>query len=802
MLKFLVRLALRNLKKQRTFLLINVTCLSIGLLAFFLNIIYLKHELSFDRFHEKSDRIFRLIASRDGKAGAFVPYRWGDALKEEWAEVENLATIQNITIALTVKQGDEVYAQHGFIGADSSFFDIFNFPVLQGEQSQFLKNPSQMIITPKTAKKYFGDQDPIGKTLEVSLWGNYVTFEIQGVVECPNNSHLQFQFVIPIHFVKKYFFSQTAFGSWTTRFAYTYILMNSLKVYDQPERVKVYLKDFLESHMDKKNSDRYDPDLQSLEEIYLASDLAFDFPPRGSIENVAILTIVGLAILLMSIINFVNLTSAQHLRRIKEVGLKKILGSSKTQLISQLLIESILISIVSLLLVSLFIIILLPVFNSLTGKELTLISAFDSGTILILVSSAILIGLVSGLYPAILITRIGQSNNLSSKLKSKRGSRRIRTFLVTAQFITSILLLIGTGVVFQQVMFMQNKDLGFNKNQVLVMQDVRVVATDPKRTDLFRSELLKLKEVRAVSASSSTPGQVTWAAGYTPEGFEKDEVVSISTIYADHDFAKTYDLLTIEGRDLNRDFLSDSNAFLINEAAVEFFSTKDQSWSENPINKKIKSPSFEGRVMGVVKDFHLESPQQQIAPLIIQIDQDSFFNIQMKIQANDMSSVLGSVESTWKKLFPDLPFTYNFVDQEFSRLFESDQRLSRILRVFAVFSVAIAIMGLFGLASFQSYEKAKEMAIRKAVGATEKQLFALLTWNFLKLIFLAYLIALPLSFYIMGDWLNTFAYRINFPISAPIISLILIVSITILTVFYHTLKTSRVSPVEVLANNE
>ncbi len=797
MLKQLIRLAFRNLKNQKYFSVINAGCLAIGLLVFFFDLLYIRHELSFDKFHKKSDRTYRLITSRDGKSGAIVPYQWGNALKDQWAEVERLATIQKITIALTVRKDEEVYAQHGFVGADSTFFDIFDFPVIEGPKERLLKTPNKMVITPQAAKKYFGDQDPIGKTLEVSLWGTYITYEIEGIVQCPANSHLQFQFLIPIHYVRKHFFSPTAFDSWTTRFAYTYVLLNSSKHYrETPDQVRSYLKDFLFANGGERLRDKFDPDLERLEDIYLKSNIAFDFPPRGSFEHVRILIITGFGILLMAIFNFVNLTSAQNLRRIKEIGLKKILGSSKKLLIVQLLLESVMLSVIALCVVIVSILALLPSFNALTGKSFTPFSIVDLNTSLLFLAIAILVGVVSGAYPAVLISGLKPTSILTSRSKGVAGN--IRKYLVITQFILTILLLGGTGVIYKQVTFMQNKDLGFNKDQVLVMQDVRVIASDPLKTNLLRNELIKTGQIHAVSASSSTPGQVTWGASYVPEGWSKNEKFSISTVYADHDFGKTYDLEIIAGRDFNRNNLSDSTAYLINEAAVKLFSSKDPSWLENPINKKL-SGDFDGPVIGVVNDFHLESLQKQIVPLVIQIDATSFFNIQMKVPSDDIVSNLDLIESTWKKLFPEIPFTYSFVDKEFSRLFESDLKIRSILSASALISVLIAILGLFGLTTFHAFQKAKEISIRKVVGANESQLFKQQILNFMKPVLIANVIAIPLNLYLMSRWLNTYAYRIDVPVSIILLSVLFSLVISALTIFYHVLKTARINPVEVLA---
>ena len=451
------------------------------------------------------------------------------------------------------------------------------------------------------------------------------------------------------------------------------------------------MKRFLERNGGKELSEQFTPDIQPLEDIYLTSGIEFDFQLKGNAIYLKILLVAGIGILLMAIINFINITSAQNLRRLKQIGLKKILGSKRIYLVMQLLIESVLLSILSLIVVCSLILVLLPYFNSLTGKSFTPLTLFDLNTSLLLICITLLVGVISGIYPALVATSLPPINILSSRIKGTLTTGRVRKYLVVVQFVAAILLLVSTGVVYQQVNYMHEKELGFNKDQVIIMQDARIIASNPPKVELFRNEITKYKQIQTVSASSSSPGQHTWRASYTLEGFESDQKISVSTIYADEDFVKTYDLTLAKGRDFDKRIASDSSAFLINEAAVRFFSTMDTSWFVNPVNKKIHNFGIEGNIIGVVKDFHLESLAKEIAPLIIQIQPKNFFNIQMKINTNELSSSLELLKITWVKLFPDIPFTYVFVDQEFAKLFESEQKLKSILNVFTIISLLIPI---------------------------------------------------------------------------------------------------------------
>jgi putative ABC transport system permease protein len=796
MILLFIRLALRRLLAQSFYSIINVSCLSMGLLTFILTFLYVRHEYSFDDFHSKRERIFRLTASRDGKVGAMVPYVWGYYLQAQWKEVESLATIQNITIALPVKVGETLYAQHGIVGADSTFFNIFDFPVVKGNKQEFLRSPGKIVVTPQTATKFFGDDDPIGKSLEINLWGQPVLYEVEGVVDSPDNSHMPFQLIIPMHFVRQHFFSQDAFASWSTRFAYTYILMADADRYQHHHTgIKSYLRDFLLRNGGQEIAERFTPDIQPLGDIYLTDDLAFDFTPRGSKQNLRILFVAGLSILLMSIINYINIISAQQLTRLKEIGVKRIMGSTTPNLILHSIVESVLLAFISLGAVYLVMMLVLSGFNALTGKSFTARDLWEIKTVATLAGIATVTGVIAGLFPAIMISGKYLSSILTAKVTGTATSRKL---LMTAQFVVAILLLVGTGVVHRQVRFMEEKDRGFETDQVIVLQDAREVASDAARLDQLRNELLTLRQVNHVSGSSSSPGQITWAAGYEPEGFEEGDRVSLSTIYADDNFVDTYGLTITTGRDFDRMIGSDSTGFLINEAAVKFFAAKDTTWMTETLNRELKTAHGEGKVIGVVRDFHLGPYTHEVQPLVFQWVPENFFNIQIGVSTVDMAETLAMIEAKWKKLFPDIPFTYTFLNEEFAKILASDKKLRQILTICTGIAISLAMLSLFGLASFQSFEKARETSIRKVMGATEFEVSRWLLWRFLKRILVANAIAIPLSYYMASLWLSTFAYRCSFPLFIFPVTLAITVVAATLAVWHHVRRSATINLVESL----
>lgn len=797
MFKILLRLGLRNFRRQKLYSTINIIGMTIGLLSFILIMLYVQHEQSADNFNKKKDQIFRLYSVKGGRSLAITPYIWGHNMKEEIPEVENCVSIQIIT-ALTAKFEDQVYAEEGIVVSDSTFFEIFDYPVVQGTQATFLRHPNKIVITPEIAAKYFKADNPIGKSIEINLWGTFVQYEIQGVVNCPANSHIQFDFLVPNHLVKRHFFEPPAYENWKVHFVYTYLQMS--KNLDR-EKAEQDFKDFLHRHMGEDARDRT-PKLESLKDVYLKSNLKFDFQPRGNAQNNWILIIVALGILLMAIINFINITSAQSLHRIKEVGLRKVLGSGKSTLVTQFIGESTFMASISMICALVCIPLILPYFNSFTGKEFLLTDIFTWGNVFYLLVLALLLGFTSGIYPALVLSSYKPISILQNRSSGKAKTVIPRKIMVTLQFSLAVLLLISTGVIYQQVTYMQQRDLGFNKEQTISVFDAGQISKNENKRELLRNELLKSPYIQALSASSTTPGQTSWSAKYQPDGFEGEDPISFSTIYSDHDFLKTYDIEILQGRDFSRAFPTDTTAVLINEAAVRFFASRDSSWQKQPLHKKLQlygEDTAEAEVIGVFKDYHHESFKKVINPLIITIEPELFLSLQIKISTEELSKTLSFIGKTWKRLFPDIPFNYKFIDQEFAKLYQSDQKLGAILRLFSILAILVAILGLFGLASFLAFEKSKEMSIRKVIGASEKQIVFLLSWLFLKLILLANLIAFPLSYFLMNRWLEAFAYRTPMPYYLFFTAFGLTLFVTALTIGYHAWKTAVVNPVKVLA---
>ncbi len=798
MTKLLFKFALRNLKGQGRYTLINLGGLTLGLLIFFVVILHVSQERSYDRFHKKAERIHRLTSATKERVAAIVPYTWGQAMKEEISAIENVVSFQNITIALTVKKGSEVLAQHGFVGVDSTFLDIFDFPVLQGGKKELLKQPDKMVITPAMATKYFGDENPVGKTLDVNLWGTYVTFEVEGVVRCPKNSHLQFNFLIPIEPVKRNFFSPTAFDSWTSHFAHTYFLMQGAVDKQQVERD---MEAFLLRHGGPSLAHKYTPAIQPLKDIYLKSNIQFDFQPRGDHQQVLILLMVAFGILFMAIINFINISSAQSLGRLKETSLRKILGSRKRDFFLQFILESTLMALCATLLAILIFLLSHSFFNTFAGTSFTLPELFTGTHMAVAFLVGLFVGVLNGVYPALLLSSYKPISILRSRSGGKLKSGLIRKVLVILQFALAVVLLSSTGIIYRQVQYMIHKDLGFDKEQVIILGSAREVASDPTKMELFKTALSPYEWFHGVTASSSYPGdhEGQWSARYIPEGMTTEESVALWTIYADHDFVPTYELKLVKGRNFDRSIQSDSIGVLVNEAAIRQFSNADPKWSSDPLNRYLEQRGgLKSRVLGVLRDFHFESLKERLNPLVIQINAQNAFSIQLRLQTTNMAQSLETIEDSWKALFPEIPFGYSFLDQRYAEHFESDQRLGKILQIFTVLSIIIAALGLFGLATFLVHQKSREMSIRKLMGASEKQLTVMLSWDFLKLIVIANGIAVPVSYLLMRSWLNGFSFKNDPSLLVFALATVFTVAIALLTIGQQAYRTATVNPVNVL----
>lgn len=785
-----LKVSLRKIKLQKSYSIINIAGLAVGMASAILIMMWVYDELNYDKFHTKADRIYRMVRlnSEDLSEGiARVGAPWGPALIQDYPEVENFVRFRFFSRSLVRYEEKSFYEDEGLY-ADPSIFEVFSFPFTAGDPASALTQPGSIVITEKMALKYFGNNNPISKTL---TFNNEEEMQVSGVLKnIPKNSHFHFDFLIPFSMYD--FFD---LDNWTINNFHTYLLLRDKA---DSATLEKNLPEFVRRHTGEEISDSTFVKLQPLNEIHLHSNLLREFEPNGDIRYVYMFIVIAFFILTVACINFINLTTAKASNRAKEIGLRKVVGAKRTQLVQQFLGESVLTCLFSLLIAFLLIRLVLPFFNSLTGKALTL-----NLTVMhfILFALAILLGLVSGIYPSLILSGFHPVSVIKGMIKTNTSSLFVRRGLVLLQFTISIILIVGTIVVYQQMGFIQNNKLGFQKEQILI---VRMANSNvQKAQDVFRNELLKNLSVRAVSASSNLLGGSDWGMTFQYEGMEEGEEFGSRVLVVDHHFLDTYSMEIVKGRNFSETFSTDeAGAYLLNEAAVI-----QLGW-ENPIGKKFgiadesgesDIPSYErGHVIGVVKNFNFRSLHQSIQPLAMFMvpDWNSYFSV--KISPRNVPSTLSFIKKTWESHETNLPFDHFFIDETFNGMYKEERRVGKAFGVFSLIAISIACLGLFSLSAFTIERRSKEMGIRKILGATSSSILFTISKEFVKLVLLANLFAWPLAYYFMHSWLQRFAFRIDMSFIPFLFSGMIVLIIAMISVSIQSIKAAVANPVESL----
>ena len=804
MLKNYLRVAVRNLKRYKAFSFINIIGLAVGTACCILIFLYVSDELSYDKFNVNADRIYRVylqarIHNSDLNT-ATSPAPMGAAMFENIPGVENYTRVRNFGFPV-MRYKNKAFSEEKFFWADSTFFDVFTVQFLKGNSKTALTKPNAVVITEATAKKYFGDEDPMGKILNADHRRDYM---VTGVVKAlPPNSHFHFDFLSSL---STYDDSRSPF--WLSNNYYTYILLRKGADADKVlSEMKKMVKNYVGSQLQKtvgvslaqfeSAGNRYGYNMQPLTSIHLHSHLDYELQPNSDISYIYIFSAIAIAILLIATINFMNLSTARSERRSKEVGIRKTLGSNRRQLIWQFITESIMLSFISVFIAIVIVEALMPLFNDISGKQVSLSLLENAYTIPLLLVFGVVVGIIAGSYPAFYLSSFDPVKILKSD--GRKGSRRsfLRSGLVITQFAVSIALIIGTFVIQDQLNFIQNKNLGFNKEQVVLIKKTDDIGS---KIDAFKSLLSNYPKVISVSNSTDIPGNQNGDSAYKMQGASVHEALDIRNIYCDYNFIKTYEIKMAAGRFFSKDHPADSMAVVINEATAKSFGIA------NPVGKNLyqfgRTPdeSIVHPIIGVVKDFNYESLHQQIRPLVFMLFNKGGFGkfTSVRIAAGDYQKTISYLETTWKKFAGDQAFEYNFFDQSWSHLYFAEQRTSKLSMIFSVLAIFIACLGLLGLAAYVTEQRTKEIGIRKVLGATVPEIFILLSKEFTKWVLIANIIAWPLAYYIMHNWLNNFAYRVSI---APLVFLysgLIALAISIATVSTHAIKAARSNPVKSL----
>lgn len=807
MLKNYLTIAFRNLRKQSFYTAINILGLAIGITSCLIIVLFVKDELSYDRYHKDVDQIFRVDCEIKFGSNhlrlAVAPAPLADAFRNEFPEVESIARFWN-NGSMLIKRTDQNIKESEIIFADSSVFNVFTIPFLKGNPALALRDPYTMVISQKAAEKYFPGEDPIGQTLIVENKDNY---KITGVYEnMPVNSHIYFDIMLAL--------VSTDYNrdpQWLSNNFSTYVKLKPHTDYKALEakfpqmvdkyagpQAKLALGDEFTMDKFRASGNKLEWTLRPLTDIHLHSDMTAELGVNSDITYVYLFGAIALFILSIACINFMNLSTARSANRAKEVGVRKVMGSLRSHLVRQFLTESILLSIFSFMVALVIAWLVLPAFNGLSGKELFL-PFTDRSFWGILLLAAVFIGLLAGLYPSFFLSAFKPVNVLKGKVAQGMKSGMVRSALVVFQFSISIILIIGTIAVNRQLGFIQNKKIGFNKDQIIVIKDAYGVGD---QLQSFKDEVLKDNRIISGSISGFLPVSGTSRNDNThwPEGVQPtpENMVSIQCWRIDYDYIKTLGMHIKTGRDFSKEFPSDSNAVILNEAAAKLF-----GFTNDPLGKKISTFGNDPKeiksrsVIGIVEDFHFESLKQNISPLAFFLDKSNDL-ISFRFEARNTQDVIGSIENTWKKLAPGMPFSYSFLNEDFGKMYSAEQRLGKIFVVFAALAIIIACLGLFALTSFTAEQRTKEIGIRKVLGASVNSIVVLLSKEFGKLIIISFVLAAPVAWFGIDWWLKSYTYKTEVGAFVYILAGASSFLIAWLTMGYQSIKAAMSNPVNSL----
>jgi len=795
MLKNYLKIAFVNLKKHKAFSFINIVGLAIGIACCILIIAYVFHELSYDKYHEKADEIYRLRSELKISGDHLdIPKSsppMADYLVQNYPDVIDAARFRSLG-RVPVRYRDNLYYEDRLFFADHSVFDIFTFPMVKGDPQEALKSAYTIVITEDMAKKYFGDADPLGKMLNINNQSDYT---VTGVVKnVPRNSHLIFNMLCSFATYAQN--NKRDMQNWLSINNYTYILLQ--EGYD-PKQLEQKFPEMIVKRAGallKYAKGEMALSLQPLKSIHLHSNLMQEISGNSNIVYVYIFSAIALFILAIACINFMNLSTARSASRAQEVGLRKVLGADRGKIIRQFLGESILFSLISLIVALFLVDLFLPLFRSISGIDLSIDYSGNLWLLPGLIGLAVIVGLIAGSYPAFFLSAFQPVRVIKGFFKTGTANSRFRSTLVIVQFTISIVLIVGTIVVFNQLNHMKNRRLGFQKEQTVVIPISDESTSESLR--LVKQELKTHTGVLSVAASSHVPGQTTYINPFIPEGFALDQMQYMGELYIDHDFIPVMGIELADGRNFSPDLKTDTaQSVIINETAVKKF-----GW-DNPVGKTIRDVSMSQKlkkytVIGVVKDFHMESLHKQIMPLFIGCTTHIFNSLSVRIRSENIPETISFLRNKMKDIDPFRPFEYVFLDDSFDAQYKAEERLSRVFSYFAILAIFIASLGLFGVASFTAEQRTKEIGIRKVLGASVAGIFVLLSREFTKWVLMANAIAWPIAYFSLHKWLEGFAYRTNITLTAFIVSMAISLVIALLTVSYQAVRTAISNPVDSL----
>ena len=772
MLKNYLKITWRNIRNNKIYSLINIMGLAVGMACCILILLWIQDELSYDKFHENYSDLYRTIPELQGTKYSANPLALAAVFKEQYPEVRKITRFCSRYWLL--KCGDQIFNERGAL-VDDDFLKIFTFPLIEGTPETVFASRESIVLTERAAAKYFGTQDPIGKSF---LINNDFNLIVTGIMkDVPRNSHLQFDFLAPMRLM-----GERGDVSWSYE-ARTYALLDkNVSLQDFAEKISGFVMEH-----DRRTNQKVILHIEPLSKVHLYSLNGTD-----PILYVYIFLTIAIAILIIGCINFVNLSTARSNTRAKEIGMRKVVGAEKADIIRQFIGESVILSTLALLVAIGLVYLILPAFNNLAKKQLTLNVTGDVPTLLLLLGIVLFAGLASGSYPAFMLSSFKPVNILRGrKLRSGSGGFVLRRILVISQFTATIVLIIGTIVMYKQLNYIRSKDIGLDRDHVLV---ISMNSELRKAYRAFKNEIKQNLNVINVTAARRIPTNIGHINPVYWEGKGPEDYVTMTDASVDYDYFETLGMQIIQGRSFSEEYATDAENYVLNEEAARITEL------ESPIGKMFSCWEHEGKIIGVVKNFHTSSLHTEIGPVIFMLSQrhGSHSYIFVKIRPDDISGTISYLEKKATEFAPNLLFEYTFLDDEFNRQYGNDQRRGEIYRAFTFLAIFISCLGLFGMASFTAEQRTKEIGIRKVLGATIANIIALISKDFLVLIFLSNAIAWPIAYYLMNRLLSNYAYRTSIEVWIFIVSGIMAVLIALLTVCIKIVKAALSNPVDSL----
>ncbi|MCF0049106.1 ABC transporter permease [Dyadobacter sp. LJ53] len=785
MLKNYFKIAWRNIVRQKAYSVLNIAGLSIGMACSILILLWVQNELSFDRFHARADQLFRLTCSAGDFKTAVSAAGMARGLQAQLPQIKGGVRISKPSPML-FEAGEKKVEEKRVFYADSNFLEVFSFPLLAGNAATALKDPGAILITQEIAEKYYGTSDAIGKTIRIN---NNENFVIAGILaNTPSNSHLQFDAIIPMKTMARW--SQDIQNeTWGNFNFYTYLELDA-KTAASASAQQQLTQQIAKIFKDRGQAVKIDFQLQPLTDIHLHSNLQIDLPGHGNIQYVNVFFVVALFILIVACINFMNLATARSERRAKEVGLRKVVGANRHQLVFQFLGESLIFSFLSLVIAIGIVYLLLPVFTMLTEKILA-IHLLDGKLLLSLIGIAVLTGLLSGSYPALFLSGFAPVKVLKGKLRVAGGNLLFRNALVVTQFVVAIVLLVGTAVVYKQLDFIKKRNLGFDKSNLLYLPMSGELG---EKKQALKASLAQNPLTENFTVISDLPTKLeSGTIDVIWDGQTTRNQVVFPSLDVDENFVKVFKSQVLAGRGFDSAFSGDSSSYIVNEKAMQIMGMN----VSNAVGQNLTFGERKGTIIGVVKDFHFKSLQYAMEPLILRLNKWGGVMV-IRTTAGNNEQTIKALEKINQQLNPAFPFTFGFLDKDLDNLYRSEQQMGSIFNLFAGLAIFISCLGLYGLSAFMAEQRTKEIGVRKVLGATVAGVVGLLSRDFLKLILIAIVIAAPIAWYAMNKWLEGFAYQTTLEWWVIAVAGMLATAIALFTISFQSIKAALMNPVKSL----